>query len=154
MRGDILSNIVRNFSQQPVKETALNMLDRAAELRRGTIQDVQRSLQSIEHRLATGQRPITLDARYQSYWVNHKLKAGVAQIFDRLIRRSQALGTVIQAGVAVVERLTELFPRRESKQTRANAYWQTMQTEDIDLARAANNQTEKQSRPKTRSQKI
>jgi len=34
---EILNNIVRNFSQQPVKESALDMIDRADAIRRGTI---------------------------------------------------------------------------------------------------------------------
>jgi hypothetical protein len=37
MKRDIMANIARNFSRQPEKESALDVLDRAASLRRGAI---------------------------------------------------------------------------------------------------------------------
>lgn len=53
-RSDVLDNLTRNFTRQPEKESALNLIDRAADLRRGTVQTVQRSLQPLETRDAEG----------------------------------------------------------------------------------------------------
>jgi len=64
MRGDILNKIIRNFSQQSQKESALGMLDRAAAMRRGTIQMVQSSLRSAESRAAARKAPTTLNERF------------------------------------------------------------------------------------------
>ncbi len=151
MRGDILSNIVRNFSQQPVKETALNMIDRAAGLRRGTIQDVQKSLQSIEHRVGAGRRPTTLGARYENHRVNEVLRAGVPLLIEKLARRSETLGKVLQAGATVFEQVAGLVLRRRSKRTAEHGYWQTMQTDERELLREARNQAETQSRARSRN---
>ena len=40
-RGDLLSNIIRNFAQQPEKEAALVLINRAVGLRHGAIQAMQ-----------------------------------------------------------------------------------------------------------------
>jgi len=151
MRGDILSNIVRNFSQQPIKETALNLLDRAAGLRRGTIQDVQKSLQSIEHRVGASRRPTTLGARYGNHRVNEVLMAGVPLLIEKLARRSETLGKVLKAGATVFEQVASLVLRRQSKRTAEHGYWQTMQAGEKELVREVRNQAETQSRARSRN---
>jgi hypothetical protein len=46
----VLNNIVRNFAQAPEKQAALALMERAAGLRRGAVQAVQRVHQAAEAR--------------------------------------------------------------------------------------------------------
>src|SRR5271165_6953075 len=48
--GDLLNNVVRNFAQQPEKEAALALIERAAGLRRGAVQAAQMVYQAAEAR--------------------------------------------------------------------------------------------------------
>jgi hypothetical protein len=127
MHGDILNNIIRNFSQQPIKESALDMLDRAAAIRRGTVQMVQSSLQSAEARAAAQRPPTTLPERFASRRVNHALEERLARLIDGLRRRSQALARVVQAGTAMMERLAEVARRRAPKRGTEAEYWASAQ---------------------------
>ena len=123
MRGDILNNIIRNFSQQPVKESALDMLDRAAAIRRGTVQRVQSSLQSAEARAAAQRRPTTLSKSFENRRINHALQERVSRLIEGLRRRSEAMARVVQAGTAMVERLAAVTRRRSAKRETETEYW-------------------------------
>ena len=90
MRGDIMNNIVRNFSRQPQKESALDMLDRAASLRRGTIRSVQTALHSIEAGETAGQKPAALGIRFGSWRVYQALEARLSGLVERLRQRGAA----------------------------------------------------------------
>lgn len=123
MRGDILNNIIRNFSQQPIKESALDMLDRAAAIRRGTVQMVQSSLQSAEARGAAQRRPATLSERFENRRVNHALEARLPRLIEGLRRRGEAIARAIQAGATMIERLAALTQRRSAKRETESEYW-------------------------------
>jgi hypothetical protein len=56
-QSDVLANVTRNLSRQDEKQSAVSMLERAANVRRGAIRAVQASLQPMEARTtARGRR--------------------------------------------------------------------------------------------------
>ncbi len=59
-RGDLLNNIIRNFAQQPEKEEALALIDRAVGLRRGAVQAMQRGHRAAEARGDVRDHPLML----------------------------------------------------------------------------------------------
>jgi AAA domain/TrwC relaxase len=123
MRGDILNNIVQNFSHQPQKESALEMLDRAASLRRGTIRSVQTALHSIEAREAAGQKPAALGVRFGSWRVYQALESGLSGLVERLRWRGEAVARAVRAGAAVAEQLAAIARRPTSQRYSEVAYW-------------------------------
>jgi hypothetical protein len=127
MHGDIVNNIIRNFSQQPVKESALDMLDRATAIRRGTIQMVQSSLQSAEVRAAARLRPTTLPERFASRRVKHALEDRLPRLIEGLRRRGEAIAMTLRSGAAMVERLVVIAQRRTAKRETEKEYWQEAQ---------------------------
>ena len=127
MRADILNNIIRNFSQQPIKESALDMLDRAAAIRRGTIQMVQSSLQSAEARAAAQRSPTTLSERFANRRVNQALEQRLPRLIEGLRRRSEVIVRAVQAGTAIFERLAALAQRRSVKREADAEYWGRVQ---------------------------
>jgi len=127
MRGDILNNITRNFSQQPIKESALDMLDRAAVLRRGTIRTVQTSLQSMEARAAARENPSTLNARFMNRRINQALEEHLPGLAERVRRRGETLVRVVRAGAAMVERLASIARRKTVKPETEAEYWRRAQ---------------------------
>jgi len=45
--GDVIENVARNFARQPAKESSLAMIERARNLRTGTVQKMQAGKQRI-----------------------------------------------------------------------------------------------------------
>lgn len=128
MRGDILNNIIRNFAQQPVKESALDMLDRAAALRRGTIKTMQTSFHAMETRAAAGKEPMTLAQRFANSRTNRVLEERFPGLAERLHRQSVTLARIARSGAALAERLASMVKRRPAKRQTEAEYWQSMQS--------------------------
>jgi hypothetical protein len=151
MRDDILNNIIRNFSQQPIKESALDMLDRAAAVRRGTIQMVQSSMQSAEARAAAQRRPTALPERFQSRRINQELEERLPQLIEGLRRCGEAIARAVQAGAAIFERLAALVQRRSAKRETDAEYWGRVQRAGEEFARVREQvETQQQTRGKGR----
>ncbi len=124
MRSDILANIVRNFSQQPVKEAALDMLDRASALRRGTVQMVQASFESMQAHAIRHKVPTTLVERFAHRRVNRTLEEGLPGLIERMRRQREALARIVQTGARLLERLAATAQRRVIKRKTEAEYWQ------------------------------
>lgn len=123
MHGDILDNIIRNFSQQPIKESAFDMLDRASVLRCGTIQMVQSSLLSAEARAATQRVPTTVSERFQNRRVNQVLEERFPRLIEGLRGRGELIASAVLAGTAMVERLMALARGRLVGRESEAQYW-------------------------------
>jgi len=121
MRDDILSNITRNFAQQPQKESALDMIDRAANLRRGTIRMVQASLQSMEARVAAQERPTNLPKRFANRRINDVLEERLPGLAEHLRRHGETMTRIARAAA---ERLAAIARRRSAKHQTEAEYWQ------------------------------
>ncbi|MBU6418754.1 MAG: AAA family ATPase [Proteobacteria bacterium] len=149
MRGDILNNITRNFSQQPVKEAALDMLDRAASLRRGTIRAVQTSLQSMEARASARESPSVLNVRFMDQRVHRALEDRLPGLVERLSRYSETLARVVRTGAAIVDGLRRIDLRRNITQTNETEYWRNIETVRKDMM-AVQEKGRAQDRPRVR----
>ena len=112
MRRDILANISRNFSRQPVKESALDLLDRAASLRRGAIHDIQKSLHSIEMRSAEVRRPVTLADRFVQNRIYRSIQERVPELIKRLSRQKATLAHSVDSGGRLIDRLMDIARQR------------------------------------------
>jgi hypothetical protein len=151
MRGDILNNIIRSFSQQPIKESALDMLDRAAAVRRGTIQMVQSSLLSAEARAAAERRPTALPERFQSRRINQALEERLPRLIEGLRRRGEVIAKAVRTGAAMFERLAALAQRRSLKRETDTEYWGRVQRAGEKFVPSREQaDTQKQARPKGR----
>jgi hypothetical protein len=128
MRGDVLNNIVRNFSKQPVKESALDLLDRAANLRRGTIRTVQASLHGTEARAARQEEPITLGRRFAANRTNRILETQIPGLVEQLQRHTMTLAQIARSGNAFAERMAELALRHRARKRSDAEYWRDTQS--------------------------
>ncbi len=84
--GDVLANITRNFARQPVKETALALLERAETLRRGTVRQMQVGKQGLEQRQADGKPRATLTRAFR----RHRDDAAAKVALDRVAQDEPA----------------------------------------------------------------
>jgi hypothetical protein len=64
---DVIKNIVRNFARQPVKETALALLERAEGLRRGSVRRLQDAKEGLDRRQNLGKPRATLAPRFATH---------------------------------------------------------------------------------------
>jgi hypothetical protein len=145
-RSDVLDNLVRNFARQPEKESALNLIDRAASLRRGTIQDVQASLQPLEaraaansatahlstahrstsHAAAAQQPNATLAYRFAQRRVANALQERLPGLTRHIRRHGQSIIRAARAGTVLAERLAAIARRRVFQRMDARAYWRKL----------------------------
>jgi hypothetical protein len=63
--SDVIENIARNFARQPVKEGSLAMIERAHNLRTGTVQQMQAGKQRLEQRQMDGMPKSTMATTLQ-----------------------------------------------------------------------------------------
>jgi hypothetical protein len=63
--SDVIENVARNFARQPVKESSLELIERANNLRIGTVQKMQTGKQRLEQRQVDGKPKSTLAATLQ-----------------------------------------------------------------------------------------
>jgi hypothetical protein len=123
-RSDILDNIIRNFSRRPVKEAALDMLVRAADIRRGTIRTVQDSLHLIESTSDTGEPNYSLGRNFSHI----KMIAALVDMSSRFEKGMwpilAAFGRVERAAAGILEKLTKIIRSTRLAPDNEKNYWQ------------------------------
>lgn len=122
-RSDVLDNLARNFARQPEKESALNLIDRAAGLRRGTVHTVQNALQPLEIRAAEGVVLSSLPDRLARRRITRMLEDRLPGLAGRLRHHGETLSKIAHASVALAERIAAVARRRAGKYPDAGAYW-------------------------------
>jgi hypothetical protein len=122
----VLDNLVRNFARQPEKESALNLIDRAAGLRRGTVRTVQGSLQPLEARAAEGLSASSLPDRLAQRRIARLLEERLPGLTARFNRHGKTLAEIVLAGASAAERLAAIARHRVGKFPAATAYWRKM----------------------------
>jgi hypothetical protein len=80
--ADVWANMARNLSRQPEKASALAFLDRAKEVRRGTVRSLQAGLQPAEQRRHEGREGTTL---HQTFEQRRRME-GAARAAERMDR--------------------------------------------------------------------
>ena len=96
---DVWANVGRNLSRQPVKATAIDFLDRAYGVTRGSARSIQRGMQPIEQRERRGSEPTTLSITLKQRWENRC----VVHVAERINVARVAL-TPIMEGLAAFPR--------------------------------------------------
>jgi len=122
--SDVIENVARNFARQPVKESSLAMIERANNLRVGTVQKMQAGKQRLEQRQVDGKPKSTLAATLQG-----KRDAGkatgpepetdtIAAERRNALQRLKDIGFQIRGAMrAAVERVRVWREREAAKQT-------------------------------------
>jgi hypothetical protein len=109
--GDLLSNIIRNFTQQPEKEAALALIDRAVCLRRGAVQAMQSVHRATEVSGDVQDRPSILVERLMSRRVAQAYAEILPGLAAQLRRHGGALARVARIGAEVAELLARVARR-------------------------------------------
>ena len=122
-RGDVLNNIVRNFAQQPQKEAAMALIERAAGLRRGAVQAAQMVHQAAEARGAARESQSMLLERLMSHRIARVLEERLPGLVAQLRRHGGALVRVARIGADMAELLASMARRQlVSRQSEAE-FW-------------------------------
>jgi len=111
-RGDLLNNVVRNFAQQPEKEAALALIERAAGLRRGAVQAAQMIYQAAEARGAARESQSMLLERLMSHRIARAFEEKLPGLVEQLRRHGGALARVARIGADMAERLASVARRQ------------------------------------------
>jgi hypothetical protein len=125
-RSDVLDNLTRNFARQPEKESALDLIDRAAGLRRGTVHAVQGSLQPFEAQAAEGLATSSLPDRLVKHRMAGMLEERLPGLVARFRRHGKKITEIVHVGAAIAERIAAIARRRVGKYPDATAYWRKM----------------------------
>lgn len=88
---DVLENMGRNLSRQPEKVSALAMLEKAKDIRRGFARALQNGLRRGEQREKEGLAPTTLEQTFAQRREEEQVQAVVQQVTDMVQEQSAAL---------------------------------------------------------------
>jgi hypothetical protein len=132
-RRDVLNNIVRNFSQQPAKETALDMLERAASVRCGAIGTFQKHMYAVEIPDTDRAVPKTLLYRTTQIRQLRMLEERISQIAEEIRNRSKVLTHIMKASAIFARHLGQVALNGRWEQVAATYYWR--KTHDRDRSR-------------------
>ena len=124
--GDLLNNVVRNFAQQPEKEAALTLIERAAGLRRGAVQAAQMVYQAAEARGAVRESQSMLLERLMSHWIARAFEEKLPGLGAQLRRHGGALARVAHIGADVAERLASVARRQLVSRHGEAEFWRTI----------------------------
>lgn len=124
--ADILANVTRNLSRQDEKESAVSMVERAANLRRGTIRAVQGVMHTMEQQAATQGATPGLADRLQERRLTRALAERLPGLAERLRRHGDTIAQVARQAAALAERVAEIARRRRSAQRAQEDYWKTV----------------------------
>jgi hypothetical protein len=150
-RYDILKNLTENLARQPEKESSLHMIERAANLRRGTVRHLQQSLHSFEARAGAGAKPEHLSERLKQNKLFRALETQLPGLAESLQRHMANLSQLVRAGAALKDRIIEALRHGSQTLNDPEAYWQLV----ADKVNQTQDETEMQKRARlqTRSHK-
>jgi hypothetical protein len=100
------------------------MIERAASLRRGTVQHLQRSLQSFEVRSMGEQQPVFLKERLTRAKILRVLEDQLPGLVDKLHRQISAMVQIFRAGGALKDRIIPARRQQANLEESAELYWQ------------------------------
>lgn len=145
---DVLANVTRNFARQDEKESAVSMLDRAANIRRGTIRVVQESLQPMEARAAAREPATSLPERVERRRIVRALESRLPALADRLRRHGESVARLARTGAALADRVAAIARRARRERLHDREYWRNVAAHAPGAPAAAERQ--RQSRQQSR----
>lgn len=122
-RSDILDNMTRNLSRQPEKESAVNLIEKATNLRRGSIQEVQKTLGPMERRQAAELQAANLKGRSIARRLTRQLEERLTGLSETLRRQGERVAQFTRAGGVLAERLVAIARQQRSGLNTDQEYW-------------------------------
>jgi hypothetical protein len=121
----VLDNLKRNLARQPEKESSLHLVERAANLRRGTVQTVQKSHQHMEARVVAQEKTSSLPERFANRRMARAIESRMPGLSERLQRYGETVAQIARSGTALAERLA-IMARRQVKGQTVEQYWESV----------------------------
>jgi hypothetical protein len=122
--SDVLANVTRNLSRQDEKESAVSLVERAVDLRRGTIRTVQAAFQSMEARKTAGKSATSLPERLEHRRIMRALESRLPGLIEQFRRQSEKVAHFGRGVAALAEQLTVLTRAKRAKHFTEREYWQ------------------------------
>ncbi|NVN28953.1 relaxase domain-containing protein, partial [Endobacter medicaginis] len=116
---DVLGNVARNFARQPEKEGALDLLDRARAIRRGTVKDLQQTTQRIQQREVDGEAPTTLSQGAARRRDETLVSRSLGAVRRQMKRQSAAVDRVRGLAAQVAARVRAVAAQRRAEKEKA-----------------------------------
>ena len=120
---DVLANIVRNLSREPRKESSLELLERADDLRRGSIRNLQGAAEAAQRPSGNGSG---FARRLEEGRLRERLGGSVPVWTTRLKERAQGVGRAAKTTLNTVQQIVESLRARRARQAR---YWRDVADE-------------------------
>jgi hypothetical protein len=118
--------MARNLARQPEKESALALIAKASELRRGTIHTVQKTLQPLERREAADELKTQLRERSMTRRVTQQLRSRLPGLSETLRRQGERLNQVTRAGAVIAQRVVAAARKRTPNKMTERDYWKSV----------------------------
>jgi hypothetical protein len=122
-RSDILDNMVRNLARQPEKKSATSLIEKAANLRRGTVREVQKTLEPMERRTAADVPATNLVSRSLARRLTRQLEERLPGLSASLRRQGERVAQLARASGAMAERLIVAARWQTSDLQTERDYW-------------------------------
>ncbi len=122
---DVLDNLKRNLARQPEKESSIHLVERASNLRRGTVQSVQKSHQKMQARAVAQEATTSLPARFTNRRLTRALESRLPGLSVRLQRYGETVAQIARSGTALAERIATMARRQVKGQT-VEQYWESV----------------------------
>jgi hypothetical protein len=145
-QADILANVTRNLSRQEEKESAVSLVERAANLRRGTIRAVQAGLEPIERGTKGPDGQSTVANQLHERRVTRALAERLPGLAERLRRHGDTIAQVARQAAALAERLAEIARKRRAARHQEAGYWQSVAKAAAQAPEAAQAPSQKRGR--------
>ncbi|MCB8883940.1 relaxase domain-containing protein [Acidisoma cellulosilytica] len=126
--SDVLTNVTRNLSRQDEKETAHSLIDRAANLRRGTIKAFQPTMERMESRKAAGEPASPLTGEIRERRFAKALVERLPSLAERFRRHCESIARAAWQTAALAERLADVARRKRSVSREQEGYWHNVAT--------------------------
>lgn len=141
---DVIANVVRNLSRQPVKESSLALIERAKRLRRGAIRALQSGAE-IKQRHPSGGAPSNFGVRLKDGRAREKIRTSVPSWSGRLKERVGAVASAAVKAANLVVRIVEALKNQRARDAR---YWSGVAREAPEHMRDESMRRDQQARQK------
>ena len=117
---DIVANMVRNLSRQPVKESSLAFIERAKDLRRGALAAFQSGTAGLEARVSSGLCHSILAQRFTESRANAHMTTQSSRWALTIRQRADDIAAVARSVSSIVSKVVDAINGRKARRAR---YW-------------------------------
>lgn len=125
---DVIENIISNLSRQDEKESAVSLVERAANLRHGTIKTVQSALHGIETNQQSEDSINPIGKKFRNYREARVVEKQAQEISKNIKSNNDAISKLSKSTMFLAEKIIEAVKLlRDSNQKRKkDKYWDNM----------------------------